>query len=435
MKKKVLSVALSLALMFGSLLLSSDLGKSFAEAEDDWNYCSGKLEDEFPMFPYVDFSPFEINLGTIDDPYIISTAEQLAALSVLSNNLETKRSESEVKQIELSERYDTGINKWYEYSYLSDKYENLRMGEDFYNSYILIDQDIDLSAHKWNPIGSTSPFRGNINFQGHTIEGIRIMAKGGEDVKFLGLFAESDGSISNLTIGRKGFVHCDAKGVYFGNVVAFNKGKVINCRNEFSAKTINGELLAIAGGIVGCNAPKGIIERCVNTGKVAVASCENEIVGGIVGNLSIASESKVNYCNNAGDVCIDEYTSLANDRREFRPHKKSCIGGVVGDQPLRCSKVTNCINSGKLDISTYVNEIYCGQIAGFGFEDCISNCYYLNRPSKKTLAAFNETNLLETIILQVGIGNSPRGEDLESSTKRVNRNQLDRIALRWRIPA
>lgn len=352
MKRKILSITLSLTLILGSLLLSENLGKSFAETDYDWNYCSGYLDGSFPIFRNVDFSPFVNSLGTFSDPYRISTAPQLAALSVLSNNAGRKRTEKEIDDIicreckclgakfktmksAYTDAYDIALKKKlikgsdiYDCSYLCDKNGHIRMGESFHSRYLVVDEDIDLSDYRWTPIGSTTKFEGNIDFQGHTVNGIRIVAKDRQNTdKFLGLFGKSRGSISNLTIGKKGYVYCNTYKAYFGNVVAYNLGKVINCENNLSIKTIKGKYLAIAGGIVGYNDSNGVVKNCHNKGNLSAASRGNEFVGGVIGESKETALDNISVCTNEGNYFIDEYGDAEGINI---PDKMSCMNGIIG---------------------------------------------------------------------------------------------------------
>lgn len=90
--------------------------------------------------------------GTKDRPYVISTAQDLAGLSYMMQN-------------------DTTIRNRYKQEKFADK-------------YIVLDRDIDLSAHQWRPIGfwsfstvetdQTIYFKGTFDGQGHRITGLTI---------------------------------------------------------------------------------------------------------------------------------------------------------------------------------------------------------------------------------------------------------------------
>ena len=186
--------------------------------------------------------------GTKQNPYLISTAEELAGLSYM-----------------ISSGEGSVTNNAYYYSGI----------------YFKQTADIDLSAHYWTPIGGRVDidqttyyryFSGNYDGGGFTITGIYTLSI----FEHSGLFGDVYGQSSNrATITNVGVINSYIQGYrYVGGIVgdASYTSTITNC---YSAATIisNGN---DAGGITGYG---GNIINCYNTGKVIGA----ETVGGISG--------------------------------------------------------------------------------------------------------------------------------------------------------
>ena len=135
--------------------------------------------------------------GTMESPYLIKDASELALLAKNVNEKEEK-----------------------------DKY------------YELI-SDIDLSGHFWNPIGDVkrklNVFYGGNYFYGvfegnnHTIKNLNIIQNNpNDDNYYYGLFAWNSGTIQNLNIINAN-IDCDRVS-YIGGIACVNEGNINHVR-------------------------------------------------------------------------------------------------------------------------------------------------------------------------------------------------------------
>jgi len=300
--------------------------------------------------------------------YTISTAEQLAGLSVIVNEL-------------------NGVTR-----------------DNFTGKTINLTNSIDLSGKMWTTIGGYRFFNGTFDGHGKTIKGIHIDSKSHE---CQGLFSviEMDSVIKNVSVNG------NIKGQgYVGGVVGYTYGKIENCSNT---GTVTG---SIAGGIVGGTAHYGLtqyytvtitIKNCYNTGTVngngngpaggivgytdyttTIANCyntgtvtSNGSVGGIVGVISMAG--KITNCYNTGTVngernvggIVGEAQSIVpitNCYNTGTVTGENNVAGIVGSSFIQVI-ITNCYNVGPVS-----GENYVGGISGlFCFDTKYSNCYYI----------------------------------------------------------
>ncbi|WP_279380107.1 GLUG motif-containing protein, partial [Sporosalibacterium faouarense] len=191
--------------------------------------------------------------GTIDDPYQISSAEELALLASWVND-------------------DDSTNN-------GDYYE--------------LTQDIDLSAHEWTPIGINNGalwkvFSGYFDGKGYKISNVNIGTGANPDntYDYAGLFGDSSGTIQNVGVSVNIYSFrvsslLDPKGGFIGGLVASNGG-IIN--NSYVTGTIQGGDNAYVGGLVGYNGYNGTINNSYASGNVTGGS--SSYVGGLIGSNS-----------------------------------------------------------------------------------------------------------------------------------------------------
>ena len=202
--------------------------------------------------------------GSSSDPYVITTAEQLAGLAqLLKNNKST-----------------------------------------FGGSYFVLDSDIDLQNREWLPIGrflknsNNYGFAGDFDGRGHSIKGLlvtKVSNESGEtdmptECPALFGYLASKGSIRNLYV----------EGVVKGNkaqgasvLVTWNTGTIDNCVVSGDV-TAEGASRSFAGGISGV-ANGGVISNCVSYGSYT-AETGWSYSGGFVGYASQAAESTFLNC-------------------------------------------------------------------------------------------------------------------------------------------
>lgn len=296
---------------------------------------------EAPEGVWTDYAAdsFESGTGAQTDPYVIATAEQLAKLAVDVN--------SGVDSVSHS-------------------------GE-----YFVLSDNIDLSAHRWRPIGdgaadrSFHAFQGHFDGQNHTITGLYVdesieTAKDGLSYN-AGLFGNVANSnpadpitdtIVNLHLKGvyvKGGGDCGAAGALAGTT--FNRGtRVANCTVEdgtVTGESRDGSSCPGTGGLVGYTSYTYFVD-C--TADVTVSSTGGW-VGGFAGN---AFGNSFTNCHAYGDV-----------------EGNWSVGGFAGVLFWRIS-ATNCAAHGNVTAHDWNAGGFAGFIQGTvdndGVSATLTNC-------------------------------------------------------------
>ncbi len=333
---------------------------------------------------------FESGSGTESDPYVITTAEQLAYFAKTVNE-----------------------------------------GNDYSGKYILLGNDIFLNdvssenwtsnAVQWTPIGQMKDFYGESpedklfcgNFDGgnHIISGLYI---NNENFN-VGLF----GAAKNATIKNLGITDSYIKArCNVGAIVGF--ADICDIENCYNTSSVFG--YRYAGGLVGridLNSDDPhfttVFKKCYNTGNVIgindpldpsvngthtggilgggwifhakFVDCYNagnikgcNFVGGIAGDNGVGYRDLVvmNRCYNTGNItgtqdvggimgrgaiCIENCYNTGN------VSGKTLVGGISGETPF---STKNCYNTGKV-----TGELMTGGIIGASYDYPVVNCYYL----------------------------------------------------------
>lgn len=309
--------------------------------------------------------------GTIDDPYQIASAANLAYLAKTVNG-----------------------------------------GDGCDGKYFKLMTDIDLNHREWIPIGGTtdgsrSIFSGIFDGNNKTVSNFNIIRP---NMKFIGLFGEAWGAtLKNILIG--GTLNLDGKS-YIGAIVGFaTDGSIIlNCSNEADITVPESETV---GGIVG-RAYDVTLWKCTNRGNISA----NNRMGGIVGDLEDAT---VINCGNEGEISASHSAGgIVGCARDIKIEKcyntgtvkaeRGSVGGIIGgvfsnslqlpildsynlgnisgnegiggimgdhDNSPSLSSLQNCYNVG--NISSVRNTTLLGAFIGDSSEDMeITNCYYLD---------------------------------------------------------
>lgn len=281
--------------------------------------------------------------GTKEDPYQISSAEDLAYLKVSTNAAN---------------------------SYYKDK-------------YFILTKDIDLGNHLWSGIGTgmgVSGFAGYFDGNGYAIYNVKLDSKTTGRRGFFNSIAQT-AEVRNLTI----FGSAETNATYVGLLAGISLGLIDNCQvfgNLVSTNKLAGLLIAwqdksdiincrsygnitatdAVGGIVGYNcrsngADIGEITNCSNYATIIATGLSLETnetgVGGIVGLTG--SATTISGCNNYGSISTDCDIN-------------SGIGGIVGN--LYPTVVINCNNYGAVS-----GVVAVGGIVGYGRQNgSIENC-------------------------------------------------------------
>ena len=164
-------------------------------------------------------------------------------------------------------------------------------------AYAVLTTNIDLNNEPWTPIGNYTEgnqiyYEGTFDGGGHTISGLNVT---GEFV-YAGLFGTvKDGTIKSLTVAGK--VSPSNSQCIVGGIVGYASNAVIkNCSNHCS---VTGRITSIIGGIAGFNSSGAIID-CYNVGTISGINYA-EAIGGIVGSNS----GTISNCYNVGTVSND----------------------------------------------------------------------------------------------------------------------------------
>lgn len=270
--------------------------------------------------------------GTVNNPYIITTSQQLADFSYMVNN-----------------------------------------GTSYSGQYIELGADIDLNYGytvsgpeavyaQWKPIGNSSyNFKGSFEGNGHTVKGIYINSA----CDYAGFFGYvSDAKIKNITV--QGYFNSSFK--YVGGIVAYAKGSVsINsCLNEIILVVKNASNV---GGIAGYLSSNGVISNCANKKEIICMNCSNS--GGIVGYNYGTITFSVNY-NNISATSIYSGSNLYlnvggiagyNDYNYSYIYNSENYGDITGESAgnVRVGGIIGASNGTDNEIN---NNISCGAIKG-----------------------------------------------------------------------
>lgn len=304
--------------------------------------------------------------GTVSDPYLVDSAEDLVALSTLCNSSETNS------------------------TYANKVYQQIC--------------DIDMSGISFTPIGNTDPhaFMGTYDGGGFTISGLDVTPSPTTEASALfGYTVQAN--ICNLTIKdmtnrstaekSAGFIgvsygstvtDCTLEGqlnlynLYSGGIIGWmDSGRVANCyvtgrvENNVAGITWNNQTnAAITGGFVGYALNDAVIENCTLSGDVAVMG---RYAAGIVARLeestvrgcSVRNASEVSsishYCGGIVAMMIGNGSLISDCRFEGRVNSGYTItGGIVGS--INAGKVYNCIATSTSSVADDMNNV--GGIAG-----------------------------------------------------------------------
>lgn len=247
----------------------------------------------FSMMPMSSLSVFAAaaGSGTADDPYQITTAEELKNIS----------------------------------------------GS---NHYVLMN-DIALTE-AWTPIDS---FSGTLDGKGKTISGLSINSSS-STLGFIKTLSSS-GTVKNLTISGTVVSTYNSNAGRVGGVVGVNEGMIDNCEFHGSVSQKQGDNMCVAG-IAGYN--EGTISGCKNYGDITGISTGGSYdavyVGGITGSNHGTVE--ISNCTNYGTI----FGSVPNTNTyigeiwgsEKWERNGAYVGGIAGD--TNKSNAPGCTNNG-----------------------------------------------------------------------------------------
>lgn len=284
--------------------------------------------------------------GSNDDPYQISTAEELALFEKLVNQ-----------------------------------------GSVYFNSASYkLTNDIDLSGRLWNPIGkngyrtegelpewagegiaavylgrleSIYIFKGEFDGNGHTIRNANITCE--QDVSCYGFFGTFDGTIKNLTLdgvrisGQFRQNICYYVGCMIGRMdaaVENHTGSISNCRVTNCEISIINYGSLCCGSVFGAVLSTGTYAHTIirifdvqSEGIIHATSAAGAAVGGLFGLLQ---EANVSFCSFTGNILYENGIEDANTR--------ACtVGGLIGTVDGNNS-ISDCYAYTEISVESHFGE-------------------------------------------------------------------------------
>ncbi|MDD7308700.1 MAG: GLUG motif-containing protein, partial [Eubacteriales bacterium] len=328
--------------------------------------------------------------GTVDAPYQIATAGQLAKLAADINSGEKDKNHSK--------------------------------------EYFILTEDIDLSAHRWVPIGSGShkgsfhAFGGHFNGKGNKITGLYVKEE--RDDYSAGLFGAVGGITIENVIIENGYVEANGRaGILVGNAT-----QAYGCNKQFINCTVSGTVKNSSstedgrqsGGLVGYNS-YGSYENCtadVNiigagkaggfvgedyNGKYSNCTAKGKVSGAwFVGGFAgiIWWESNAEKCASYGKVeAIDWNVGGFAGYVKSKVQIKNCVAfsdvtsAVTGGEPKTGgfagtndnSTISNSHAAGKITASS--SEYVAGGLIGVDASGIYSDCSYDKEKNAELKAA------------------------------------------------
>ena len=278
--------------------------------------------------------------GTATEPYLISTADELAWLA------------QEV---------------------------NAGRGAS-YNA--VLGNDIDLKNEEWTPIGKNSSYAYTGTFDGarYTVKGLKIT---GTATQNCGLFGYvSGGVVKNLTVqGTITLTGSDSSSYGAGGIVGRldgTEGSVQNCRSDVEitgGQNVGGIVGYVSGGYG--TATKSIT-GCVNTGSI---TSNSNNAGGVVGYIS--GQVTVDSCYNRGTVTGGGWRA----------------GGITAYLQSSSAAVKNCYTTGETKVA-YGSDSHA--VIGNKSSGTVENCYYLSSLTADTSAAAKTSDELKALAPTLG---------------------------------
>ena len=260
---------------------------------------------------------FDGGSGTVEDPYIISTAEQLDAVR---NNLSA--SYKLVRDIDLTD-------------YLNQKND----------------------PKGWEPIGRSSGacYKGTFDGGGHKISGLWMNRPDEDYVAFFGGFKGDNTEIKNLNI------EISPKGIvgryYVAGIVGLNESRISEC--SATGGPVSG--MSSTGKFAGANYK--FISNCYAAGEKVSFSGGN--LGSIIGDMG-GFTGKSDSSNSIIENCF----SMCDVESKSKMYNGGFIGIVYGDTIVR-----RCYSSGNVNIDDDTQDSWTGGFVGRIQTGIISNCY------------------------------------------------------------
>ncbi|MEA4961123.1 InlB B-repeat-containing protein [Lutispora sp.] len=228
--------------------------------------------------------------------------------------------------------------------------QQVNSGANYVGVTITLANDIDLTGHKWIPIGNNqqNSFQGTFDGGKHTISG--LYAKGGDSSGLFGFAVNA--TIKNVRLEESYVEGNDFVGGIAGYFVAVTLGQTSLLQNCVNSATVvgNGAYIGGIAGYIGSVFGSTKFDSCVNYGRII----GNDKTGGIAG---YQSTGWITNSTNFGSVV-----------------GTSSVGGVIGQNENKNSHVLNCYTTGTVK----GDGKYVGAVVGRNTKDDgkILQCYY-----------------------------------------------------------
>ena len=249
-------------------------------------------------------------------------------------------------------------------------------------AYAVLTADIDLNNEPWTPIGpsESGSYTGTFDGQGHTVRNLSVTVN--VQPGRAGLFGcVKDGTIRKLTVA--GSVSCTANQGWCGGIAGYAMDETIeNCASLCTVSCTG--IDARVGGIVGLvdyNSRTLIIRDCYNIGKITGRSDNGSgDAGGICG---FYMNGKISNCYNVGEITGSGYVS------------KIAVSAYNDSRPTNCyylSDTDTDLNGTAKTAAEFANgdvleELKAGQRDN-NADPWADECKYLDAAGK-TLPVFN----------------------------------------------
>ena len=302
--------------------------------------------------------------GTQTDPYLITSAEELAGLAK-----EVNQNREKFEGVFFKQTKDIYINDTHEYSHTV------------------------MAENTWTPIGKSDCFMGNYDGSGYTVYGIYIKSNSNYDgrIYYGGLFGKTKNcTIKNLTVDSSYLENFGNKNysAEYGGFVGRADGGLITIENCINKAKVHsnyrtggfvgyvydhfiiadcqnyGEISGgNAGGFIGyaydrASAPNMIITNSVNYGDVCDLEFIGDATGGFIGTV---------YADDSVTVTVENQKLSVLENKGSITCKNGFAGGIVGFFDSM-GEVNNCVNNGEISAK------YGGGIIGD-----VGNCAYINK--------------------------------------------------------
>ena len=301
----------------------------------NWDFSNIWAIDEGVSYPYLRelLKPQKVNenlpsndvaggIGTLSDPYIITTKEQL-------NNLKN----------DLTGYYKLGAN-------------------------------IDLYGTEWESVGNTGiPFTGAFDGNGYTISNLTINKS---TVDYIGFF----GYMSNVTIKNLTLRDVTITGKqYTGGITGYTAGTSViqNCAIK-GASSVTGT--ANVGGLIG--QAIGTVDRCSSEADVTLTGT-GSYCGGLIGNCGAnVYKSYATGDITSGGVYVGGLLGYLNGTSITECYSTGNItggdrvGGLLGHLAGTGATASNCFSSGS--VTAPANK-YAGGLVGYFASGTVRYCY------------------------------------------------------------